>query len=439
MGLLNRILGRKEKGFGPINWIESNGYGLPISYPWQWWQKNLPTFNREGTAVVHACVDAYGQTIASVPPHHWRYDQDGTRERVTTSAASRTVIRPNSYQTRSDFYYNVVKGLMLNGNAYVIGFRNERNEIVEMHQLHSRSTHPYIDPESKQVFYAAGENPLIGDIDVMIPARDMCHIRLFTPRHPLIGVSPIENAAASIASNAAISAHQATFFSNMSRPSGVLSTDMQLTRDQMKQLRSAWEEQAKDMNTGGIPILGSGIKWSPMAISSQDAELVNAFQMTVEDVARAFRVPLPLVNDNRHSTYNNVEQLISHWLSGGLGFVLDHVENNLDKFFGIPPSERIEFDVDVLLRTDLQVRVESYSRAVQSALMTPNEARARFSGLPRVENGDKPIVQQQMVPLGWTEDQAASGDPAPVPPQLEQDDEERAATVAALLTKMANT
>ncbi|MBW2709994.1 MAG: phage portal protein, partial [Deltaproteobacteria bacterium] len=358
-----------------------------------------------------------------IPGYHWRYTPDGTKEKITTSSLSRVLIHPNSYQTRSDLFNNLIKSLLMKGNGYLVAKRNDRNEISEIHQL-PFSTMPYIDPTTKQVFYAAGINPMLdefvfGDITMMIPARDICHIRLYTPNHPLVGVSPIRNVASSIAANAAITNQQATFFSNMNRPSGILSTEMKLTEDQMRQLRSAWDEQSKGMNTGGVPILGSGMKWTPMSINTQDAQTVEAFNMTVEDISRAFRVPLPLINDNRHSTYNNVEQLIAHWLSGGLGFIMDHVENNLDKFFGLPISERVEFDIDMLMRTDFKGRIEGYTKAIQGSLMSPDEARSRFGGLKPVDNGNKVMAQQQMVPLGWMEEQAQILASAPAP----EDDE----------------
>jgi HK97 family phage portal protein len=320
---------------------------------------------------------------------------------------------------------------MYNGNAYIYGGRrNERNEVESLHILNSANTMPYVDPDYQEVFYSMGDNPMLGIFDVMIPARDIMHIRLFAPRHPLVGVSPIENAAAAIASNAAISAHQAAFFNRMSRPSGVLSTEQKLNREQMLQLRKAWEEQSKQMNTGGIPILSSGIKWEQMSISSQDAQLVDAFNMSVVDIARAFRVPLPMIqHHDQGSTYNNVEQLIGHWLSGGLGFLLEHIELAFDKFFKLPRREFTEFDTQALLRTDFAGKVEGYTKLVQGGLMTPNEARARVDGLPKVDNGDVPIVQQQMVPLGWQEEQAKleAEKPDPVEPApVEEVDEEEA-------------
>lgn len=433
MGLMTKIFGGKkadteEKGYLPV----TGGY-LPDSWHWNWWQegKDVQRYGGE-VAIVQACVDAYAQTIASLYGDHVKYDSDGSKSNVNGSALARLLHQPNEYQTRSDFMLNLVKDLLLNGNAYVVGLRNNRNEFDSLHLLRSAGTAPYIEPDTKAVFYAAGDNPFLGDLDVLIPSRDVMHIRLHTPRHPLIGVSPVEHAAASIAANAAITGHQATFFNNMSRPSGVLSTDMKLTQEQMLQLRNAWEAQSRDMNSGRVPILGGGIKWEPMSISSQDSQLVQAFQMSIEDVARAFRVPLPLVGDYRHATYNNVEQLISSWLSTGLGFVLEHIELSFDKFFGLPRGQFTEFDVDALLRTDFAARVDGLTKGIQQGLFTPNEARARMGGLPSVPDGDAVYVQQQMVPLGYEPEPAPA--PAPVDvPQIEEPEQDPEAAKGAAI------
>jgi len=404
MGLFDKFLNR-----GSNATTEKGIYHLPISGGTlndggilNWWQagRNIDQFDSP-TAIVHACVDAYAQTMASLYGDHYQYDDQDTKRRIKSSALSRCLHQPNDYQTRSDFILNLVKAILMDGNAYVLGQRNARGEFVALHLMPSKSTQPYIEPETKAIFYGVGENPMLGDFDVMVPSREIMHIRLHTPAHPLIGVSPITNAASSIAANAAITNHQAAFFNNMSRPSGVLSTDMKLNADQMIQLRNAWEHQSKNMNSGGIPILGSGIKWEPMSIDSQDSQLIQAFQMSIEDVARAFRVPLPLVGDYRNSTYNNVEQLISAWLATGLGFLLEHIETSFDKFFGLPRGQFTEFDVDSLLRTDFQTRIDGYTRAIQQGLMTPNEARAKMGGLPSVDNGDVVYAQAQMQPLGY--------------------------------------
>jgi phage portal protein BeeE len=163
------------------------------------------------------------------------------------------------------------------------------------------------------------------------------------------------------------------------------------------------------------------MKWSSLSINSQDAELVEAFRMTVEDIARAFRVPLPLIGDTRNSTYNNVEQLISAWLATGLGFVLEHVEQALGRHFDIAEDTFINFDVDSLLRTDFAGRIDALTKGISGGLYSPNEARAK-EGLAAVEFGDEPRVQAQNVPLSAAGKIPAAGSAptAPAAPQPEE-------------------
>jgi HK97 family phage portal protein len=389
------------------------------------------------TVTVQACTDAYAQTLGTLLAYHYSLDENLTRTYKTSSSLARILHKPNSYQTRSDFMLNYVKNLMLRGNGYALGLRNARNEFESLHIIPSDGTMPYVEPGTKAIFYAIGNNPMLGDIDVLVPQRDMMHTRLYTPRHPLIGVTPIEHAAASIAANAAISSSQAAFFNNMSRPSGILSTEQKLNADQMRQLRAAWEDQAKDMDTGGIPILASGIEWNQMGLTSQDSQLVEAFNMTVTDIARAYRVPLPLIQQHdQGSTYNNVEQLYNQWLSGGLGFVIEHMEQQFSAFFSLSRNEGTEFDTDSMLRTDFKGKVEGYTKLVQGGLMTPDEGRMRVAGLKPVPNGDVAYMQQQMVPLGWTAENTPDPNnlpPAePAPPEPEDDEEASLASIQYL-------
>jgi len=426
-------LGIREKSI--TGGYDTSAGFIPSSWNWNWWQEGKNPMNNTSSVTAQACTDAYAHTIATLKGYHYKLDEDKTKTPVETSALSRILHRPNSYQTSSDFILNLVKSVLLKGNGYVYGLRNDRNEIESVHLMHPDGTLPYIDSGTQSIFYALGENPLLGKVEALVPQRDIMHIRLYCPRHPLVGVSSIEYAALSIAANAAISSHEANFFNNMSRPSGVLSTDLKLNKEQMAQLREAWESQAKNMDSGGIPILSSGIKWEPMALSSIDAQIVDAFNMTVNDIARAFRVPLPIIQlHNEASTYNNVEQLYAQWLSGGLGFLIEHIEQNYSYFFGLKRNEGTELDTETLLRTDFKGKVDGYSKGIQGGLFTPNEGRKKFNGLKPLPNGDVAYMQQQMVPLGWTPEPAPAAEPLPEPEPI-MDEETELAVVEQLLTK----
>jgi HK97 family phage portal protein len=368
--------------------------------PWQFWQRGIDRGYKGGgsVAAVESALDGHVHAVAPLPGMHYRRKDDGGKERIKTSSLSRVLRNPNGYQTMSDFLTFLVRQLLGSGNFYAVATRNARYEIDSIHPIYANEVSPVVDRDTGGVFYAVRSSPLApwSDSTHIIPARDVLHIKLYTPRHPLEGVSPITYAAMSIAANSAISGHQAAFFNNMARPSFILSTEMNLTAVQMKQLRDAWDAQSRMMESGGVPILGGGMKAQQLALNSQDAQLVEAFKMTVEDIARAFRIPGQLLG--LPGTYSNTEQLISFWLSTGLGFLINHIELAFDKFFELPADEFTEFDTDTLLRVDLKSRLDALSTATQNGIMSPNEARSRLE-LPKVEFGDEPRMQAQCVPL----------------------------------------
>ena len=399
-------------GGGPVNWTVNGG--IPTGWAWNYWQQNLRPLAGGDSATVNACVNAYAMTLAQLPGAHMRKLSGGGAEPVTTSALSRILRDPNGYQTRSDFMLNLVSQMLFTGNAYAWAERNNRGEVAAFHLMPAKGCEPYLDGESRALFYGLGDNPLAGRIDYLVPARDVLHVRARChPDRPLQGISPITWAAMARDANVAISATQAAFFANASQPSGFLSTKERLTPEQMATLRAAWEERATGISMGAVPIVGGGLEFQQMGITSQDAQLVEAFGMTVADIARAFAVPLPIIGDLSNATFNNVENLIGLWLSQGLGFYVEHIEIALDKFFVLPAGEYVELDTDTLMRTAFRDRIEGLTRAITGGLYAPDEARAR-EGLPPAPDGfgEEPRLQAQVVPLS----QVGQTPPAPVAP-----------------------
>ena len=424
MGLLSRIFGSSvekttEGQFRPGPYCTSAGW-LGANSAWNWWQMGYdPQPCGERLAIIEACVSAYAQTIAMCPGDHWRQTGRNGRERVTNSALSRILRQPNSYQSASDFLLNLVRSLMSNGNAYALALRNNRFEVQELH-LMSPSISRATVAETGDIFYTLSGNNVIeavlasqGNRLGLVPSRDVLHVRLHTPRHPLIGESPLVNAALDVAMAGMMSAQQIAFYGNQGRPGAVLTTDQVLNREQVDQLRDKWDEQSQGLNAGKMPILSAGLKVQPWAGTAEDAQFAEVMKMTKENIAIAYRVPLQMLGIGG-GQMASTEALMQLWLGSGLGFAINHVEQGFDRLFGLAGAkqEYTEFDTGMLLRSSMKDRLESLARAVQGGIYAPNEARA-IEDLPEVKFGDEPRVQQQVVPLS-----AAAGIPAapPAPP-----------------------
>lgn len=413
MGLLDTIKGftgwkrRATEGgvtAGPWFLPISNGFlSAEAGSTLNWWQRG---YNVEAlsspTALVEACIAAYSQTVAMCPGGHWLLQANGGRERITTSALSRILKRPNSYQTTSDFLLNAVRHLYGDGNAYALALRNARFEIAELHLMNPRSCAPLI-AQTGDVFYSLGGNTVLDsmvDAPTLVPARDVLHLRLNTsPYDPLRGISPVVAAALDIAASSAIMRQQLDFYLNQARPSTALTTDMVLDAAQVQALRDRWNEQVQSLANGGWPILTGGLKPMPLSVTSEDAQLAEIMKMSEQHIALAFGIPLAILGIGGASQ-GSTEALMQFWLSRSLGFCISHVEEAFDKLFGLSgyPDEYTEFDTEALLRSNFRDRVEGLVRGVQGGVFAPNEAR-RKEGYPDVKAGDEPRVQQQLVPL----------------------------------------
>lgn len=410
---------------------------LNQSWGQEWWQTSKTPIGGANNSVVEACVRRYAASISSMPIEHYRTSEDGTRTPVRNSVALKVLRKPNELMNQVEFLSNAVRSLFYRGNAYAVARRDARSSIDQLWLLRPEMVHAYRLPDDGGVVYSYGDTRFTYenfDPEYFIPARDMLHIKLATPDDPLRGVSPIESVYASVATNNAITSGSATFFQNQSRPSGVISTEKDLTKAQIVMLREMWEQQSAGFSSGKTPILSSGLEWKQVSMSSQDSQMLQSYQMTVEAITSVFGVPLALVNSMGNSTYNNTEQLISHWLATDLGHTIKLIETSLENFFDLDVDESLNLDEKILLRTNMKDRVDTLGQAVQRGIYSPNEAR-RIEGLPPVEGGDKPYLQQQMIQVGETPPEPVAPPAPALPVELPepQDNEAEKALIKSIL------
>lgn len=388
-----------------------SGFTPPPFWPVGWWQMGYRAPMQGPNSTVESCVAAISQTVASLPLQLWRNTSAGGLELVTSGDVVKVLRRPNRYQTRADFILNLLRSELFTGNGYAIAER-QRGKIVALHGMPGSYGRAMIAQDGS-VFYAFQNHSKLmpePSVEDLFPSEDVLHIRMQTPRHPLIGESPLTAAAMSIAAGDAIIGHMASFFSNMTRPSGYLKSPKILKPDVAEALRSKWQESYSRENSGQISVLMDGLEWQGMSITSTDAQLIQSYKMTSEDIARVFRIPLAVVGVPGGATFSSTETLIRFWMSTGLGYVLEHLELAIDNLFDLQDGQFVAFDQDALLRSDFAARVDALTKGITGGLYSPNEARSK-EGLGAKEFGDEPRLQAQVVPLSF----AANGGGSALP------------------------
>jgi HK97 family phage portal protein len=426
-----------------------SGGWLPDGTSTNFWQlgQNVQPWSTQ-SAMVEACVGAYSQTIAMCPGDHWRLNDKSGRDRVTTSSLSRLLRSPNEYQTMSDFLLNAVRMLYLEGNCYALALRNDRFEIDELHLMDSMLSFPQL-AYNGEVFYRLAGNSIIErqvEGPIVVPQRDVLHVRLHVDRSrrypfPLWGVSPLLAALSDLGISSAISSQQLQYYQNQARPSAVLQTDMVLDKNEVQSLRERWDEQTKGIHQGKSPILTAGLKVQPWATPARDAQLAEILKISDEKIALVFRIPLQILGYGAEGGPKaSTEALMQFWISTGLGFALNHIEESFGRLFDLwgQPDEYVEFDTSALLRSTFKDRLEALLTGVRGGVYSPNEAREK-EGLDAVEYGDEPRVQQQVVPLSAAQHivtPGKGGGGSPMPPAPPAPPPAPPAAPAAELPKM---
>ena len=417
---------------------------VPSHYPMNWWQKDMAPGKADFASFgpVAACVSIISQDLSRIPLQHIRIEEDGGRKVVTTKAPARVFRRPNAYQTLADFILYICRSLLYDGNAYCLATRNSRGEVAELYPIHPGACWPYLTEEA-EIFYRVSGDPTAtiaqADPAEWYPAREVLHIRLQTPKHPLIGETPLVAAVYPTISGTEINRHVAGFFTNMSRPSGILRHPGKLDEAAMARIKDRWIELTNHNQIGEPIVLQEGMDWTQLTMSAVDAELAKSYELTERQIFQIYRVPPFLAGDLQKATFTNVESLTRFYVVSCLSFYETLIEQAFGRFFRLPANEQIIFDVDAaLLAGDLKERMEAMGKAIQNGIYSPNEARAR-ENLPPAEHGDEPRVQQQLVPLSFGTGEQAGSMPGVAPPVSgddgEKSDEEMEASVLAQIIK----
>lgn len=428
------------------------------------WQKNIECESCENIAAfgaVYACVTRIAADISKLRIKLVERDADGIWSEVERASPLAAVLKkPNRYQTRIQFLSSWIVSKLLYGNAYILKERDNRGGlnngvVTALHVLDPRLVSVLTGTDGS-VWYQLRRDDLaqVPESLADIPAEWIIHDRTATFFHPLIGTSPIFACGASATQGRRIQANSAKFFENMSRPSGQLTAPGKISPETEARLKAAFEQNFSGGNIGRLLVSGDGLKYEPMTIPANDAQLIQQLEWTVKDVAACFHMPLYKINAGPAPSVGNFGALNQSYYDETLHELIEAIELLLDEGLGlVDVPDHIygtELDIDALLRMDPGGRAD-YAQKMQG-ILAPNELRLRENYGP-VDGGEAPLAQQQNFSLTALAKRDAKADPfataapphpappvaAPAPPPAEPPPKASAVDFVKALVERFNT
>jgi len=377
------------------------------------WYRPIPRGTIPGTnitpaaslavAAVYACVRVIAETCASLPFNVYRRLPDGRGKEVADNHSLHNIIRyqPNEEQTAFEFWELVLVHALTAGNAFAeVTYGPEpKRTVQELCILQPSLVEIGRETESGEKFYRVKETPsseaeiFFGDEILHIPGLGYDGLR---------GYSPIEMLRRAVEIAQASEIYQAQFFANGATPNTYITIPGALTKDNREALREWLKANYGGLGNAHKPgIFEGGGKMDAVPINHRDLQFLELRKFQTEEIARIFRVPLHLIQNLDRATFANIEHQSVEFANFTLRPWLTRIEQRVNMtLLGVREAANYfcEFNMSALLRGDSAARAEYYSKAISSAIMTPNEARA-MENMNWLPGGDQLLVQGAMIPL----------------------------------------
>jgi len=289
------------------------------------------------------------------------------------------VDQPDVDTSRQAHYGSVVSSLLVFGNSYTRIFRDNKGDVVNLVVLDPTKMEVRRSAIGKKIFiYADEAKPLNSD--------DVIHIIDLATPGSLTGLSRVDKLKDALGVATALQAYAARFFDQGSTTNGIIEYPGELTSEEAKDLREGFDSRhrgyKKAHKTG---VLSGGAKYVQTTVPNDQAQFLDSRRFAVEEIARAFNIPLHMLGIPGTASYASVEQNNLQFISHTLRPILEKLEWSYSRI--LPNSAFIKFNFSALLRGDLQSRYQAYSIATQAGFKSINEIK-KLEDEPAVEGGD---------------------------------------------------
>ncbi len=335
-----------------------------------------------------ACARVIADGLAQVPFKLFQDKPGGGKQSATNHALYDLLSsRPNDRQTSFEFREQIALHLVFCGEAFVWKHRIG-SKIIELLAYEPNCITVKRDGWALRYFVTTASG---GQLE--IPADEMWHLR-GPSWDGFVGLDAVKYAREALGLALAAEEHSARMFSNGARVGGILTTDTTPKPEDRAEMRKSWQETYGGLaNAFKTALLWGGIKYQPMGMQADQAQLIEQRRFQIEEICRFARVlPIMIGHYDKAATFASAEQMF-----------LAHVVHTLGPWYA-----RLEQSADVNLLTDKERASGLYFKFLPQALMRgAHKDRAEYfakalgaGGSPAWMTQDEVRELDELNPLG---------------------------------------
>lgn len=326
---------------------------------------------------------------------------------VDHTSLDKLLQRPNPSQSYSTWLEECIAFGKLTGNRYVYGIYPDGGENKDIvYQLYNLPAH-LMEIKSDGIFKPVSKYTMqYQNNGYDLDADLVLHIADFNPDYSgngshLYGQSPIEAGLRSMTTNNEAVETSLKFLHNQSARGMLTPEDDQLTPTQAQQLQDAFKRNfGGSQNANRVMITGKRFSWVNFGLSSADLQLLESYKATQSDLCNLYGVPVVLLNNLSHSTYDNYRTARKVLFTNAVIPELNRIKDELNRWLVPQFGEDLYLDFDYTVIPELmpeqQKLVDGLSK---SYWLTTNEKREAVGyGV----DDTYPLLNDYLVPSGFT-------------------------------------
>lgn len=287
--------------------------------------------------------------------------------------------KPNSYMSAWHYKFSQVANMLLNGNAFSLIERDEKDNPIAIHPLlNSNMNIEQLDDGT--VVYKYSDD----GTETILKASEVLHYKYFST-DGLTGISPLYALKYELQQQEKGNNLLTSFFKNGINGSGILKVrKSNLDAKAKEQIRKKFEQaNAGESNSSRTIILDEDIDYTPIQVNTEILKLVNSNDWNTKQIAKVFGISTDRLGVE--ANHSNAVQTNMMYLRNTLIHYLKAIESEIN--LKLTKTKKVAFNTDWLINAEPQQVWENNIEAVTAGILTVNEARERM-GLGKIENGD---------------------------------------------------
>ena len=347
-------------------------------------------------SAVFGCVRVRGESLAQLSLHLHKKTSRGADKATDDPRYYMVHDSPNAEMTSVHWRETASGHHDTWGNSYswidVAARGRNAGQIGQIYPLKPDRVRPFRDKVTNRLKYEYTIRKADGTEEK--PIYDMSEV-LHVPGlgyDGIIGYSPVTMAREAIGLGLATEEFGARFFGQGAHVDGVASYPQTVKEEQVKVIREAMQrDYAGLQKSHGLMVLSNGGEFKPVSMPLEDAQFLLTRKFQLEEIARMYRVPMPLLQNTDRATFSNAEQQFMEFLILTMTPYCKEWEQALNLKL-LTREEReagyyFEFDMNSLLRGDAKTRAEFYEKMILMGVYNPNMVLEKENENKRTDPG----------------------------------------------------